>query len=68
MTEKMGYYRDTQDSQPTQNSTRGEVPDRSTVQQRIKILTQLKTGYSILNEYRKKMGISKTNQCECGEV
>ena len=31
-------------------------------------ILQLQTGYSQLNKYRHKLGLSKTNQCECGQV
>ena len=34
-------------------------------------ILQLQTGYSqlnVLNDYRHKLGLSKTNQCECGQV
>ena len=31
-------------------------------------ILQLQTGYSQLNEYRHKLGQTKTNQCTCGQV
>ena len=31
-------------------------------------ILQLQTGYSQLNEYRHKLGQTKTNQCNCGQV
>ena len=31
-------------------------------------ILQLQTGYSQLNDYRNKLGLSKTNQCDCGQV
>ena len=31
-------------------------------------ILQLQTGYSQLNDYRHKLGLSKTDQCECGHV
>ena len=32
------------------------------------LLLQLRTGYSQLNDYRKKLGQVESNWCECGEV
>ena len=54
---------DRQDPQPNQTSTRIEVPDWSTVQQRIQ--DSNKTKDELFHLERNKVGIAKTNGYEC---
>ena len=50
---------------PKEDATRMfDQPTRTAFSQ----ILQLQTGYSQPNDYKHKLGLSKTNQCECGQV